>query len=195
MNFAFFSSNMRQVLQDAFLGKKWQSANGNTYMILYVFMFEGCEQWNCSWEMLQYSSRNALYSSSSTRSYMYLLLQNRDFLLMSLPKTLKKDQKKGKQKTSHIKFKKKGNKLSIGRLVHTLLKSYSYWSLSELFDVIKHGHTFFTDKGNLAFYFFGKSVLVFALSHQGASRTAECCNIMEHFSVLWTHVAWWFFVL
>lgn len=195
MNFAFFSSNMRQVLQDAFLGKKWQSANGNTYMILYVFMFEGCEQWNCSWEMLQYSSRNALYFFFLNKILHVPITTEQRLPSHVFAQDIKKRPKKGKQKTSHIKFKKKGYKLSIGRLVHTLLKSYSYWSLSELFDATKHDHTFFTDKGNLAFYFFGKSDLVFALSHQGASRTAEGCNIMEHFPVLWTHVAWWCFVL
>lgn len=114
-------------------------------------------------------------SSSWKSSYMHLLLQNGDFLLMSLPKTLKnRPKKKASKKTSHIKFKTKGNKLSVGRLVHTLLKSCSFWSLSELFNAIKHGQIFFTGDENLAFYFFGKSVLVFALSHQGVSRTALC---------------------
>lgn len=56
--------------------------------------------------------------SSSTSSYMHLSLQNGDFLLMSLPKTLnEKTKKKASKNTSHMKFKTKGNKLSVGRLV------------------------------------------------------------------------------
>lgn len=45
VNFRFFSSNLRRVLQDAFLGKKWQGVPyENTYMILYVFLLEVCEE-------------------------------------------------------------------------------------------------------------------------------------------------------
>lgn len=194
----FFSSNLRRVLQDAFLGKKWQRVLMG--ILIWFFMFSCLKYVNsetAAEKCCNIPVGMLLISSSSTSSYMHLLLQNGDLLLMSLPKTLNKKTKKKKasKNTSHIKFKTKGNKLSVGRLVHTLLKSCSCWGLSELFDSIKRGWIFFTNDGNLAIYFFGKSVLFFVLSHEGASRTALSCNIIQHFLMMWTHGGWWCFVL
>lgn len=153
---------MRQVLQDALLGKEWRSANRNTYMILYVFLLEVCEQWNCSWEMLQYSSRNALHFFFLSKFLHAPITTEWRFPSHVLAQNFKKNNQKKRQakKNSHIKFKTKANKLS----VHGFLKSCSWvWRLSELCYAIKHGQIFFTHDGNLAFYFFGKFIFYFII--------------------------------
>lgn len=123
--------------------KMTKCVDRSTYIVFYVLVPEVCEQWNCrSSEM---TLGMLFIVSSSKSSYMQLLPENGDFLLVSLPKTKKK------QKPPYIKFKRKGNKLSVGRLVHTFLNSSSHWSLWEFSDDLEHGQDFSTDNENLDF--------------------------------------------
>ena len=71
-----------------------KSVNGNTYVILYVLVLEVCEQRHCRSSEMPVGMH--FIFSSSTSSFVYLLPQNGDFLLASLPRT----EKNKKAKTS-----------------------------------------------------------------------------------------------